>query len=233
MPDQEKIFLSVEEVVESLRLDFEQYPSQLNLLISLVPLVFGENTYLMREPNRPKLWLKTADKKNPFVVDESEVRDRLVSKLKKTPPSIDRLAEICARVFQVPVKPAIDDNLSWPKGVWIETGMEGFTCNQCGQCCRRLDYRDGCRLDDYRRWQEAGRSDILQWVGTVRKNGQVTACMIWMVPGTNRFADRCPWLKQGDRPDRYVCTIHDVRPSICRQYPGSRKHARMTGCRGV
>jgi Fe-S-cluster containining protein len=33
--------------------------------------------------------------------------------------------------------------------------------------------------------------------------------------------------------NRYRCTIHDIRPTICRQYPGSRKHARMTGCRGV
>ena len=31
---------------------------------------------------------------------------------------------------------------------------------------------------------------------------------------------------------RSVCTIQDVKPGICRQYPSSRKHAVMTGCPG-
>lgn len=49
----------------------------------------------------------------------------------------------------------------------------------------------------------------------------------------NRIAKTCPWLKRLPDRDRYACRIHDVRPSLCRQYPGTRKHARMTGCGGV
>ena len=117
--------------------------------------------------------------------------------------------------------------------VWVDTGMADFTCLRCGHCCRTLDYRDGCSVDDYRRWQALGREDILAWVGVVGQEGRIKAVRIWMEPGTNRYAEVCPWLGKTKDPKRFRCTIHEVRPMICRQYPGSRKHARMTGCRGV
>jgi len=233
MPDREKLFLSRDQALEAMVRDFGQYPSQVNLLVSLVPMVYGENAYLVRDSNSPQLWLKIPGRKKPFPVDEDQLVQRLIEHLTAAAPTDEQLARICRRVFQTPVTAAGKGNQTRTSGVWIETGMEGFTCLQCGRCCRQLDYRDGCSLEDYQRWREQRRDDILRWVGTVMKAGTVIACRIWMVPGTNRFADGCPWLKRGDRPNRYVCKIHDVRPSICRQYPGSRKHARMTGCLGV
>ena len=233
MPDHDKIFIEHDQAIRAIARDFEQYPFQLNLLTSLVPMVFGNHAYLMRDTRSNRLWLKLPERKKPFVVGESEIAQRLIRKLKAAPPTDEQLAKIGTLVFQAPVKVVAGDAKGARPGLCVDTGMDGFTCLQCGRCCRLLDYRDGCSLDDFRRWRNLGRSDILRWVGTVREAGQVVACRIWMVPGTNRFAEVCPWLKRGDRPDRFTCTIHDVRPTICREYPGSRKHARMTGCSGV
>ena len=233
MPDREKLFLTRDQVLEALGNDFAQYPSQLRLWSVLVPLICGDSAYLIREPDRPTVWLKMPERKKPLQLHADRVGEWIVRRLQEIHPPIEQLAEICARVFQTPVKAArATEDRSLP-GVWIDIGMAGFSCRRCGHCCRTLDYRDGCSVADYRRWQELGRTDILRWVGVVREKGKIAVCRIWMVPGTNRFADVCPWLKRADDPNRYICMIHDVRPAVCRQYPGSRKHARMTGCRGV
>jgi Fe-S-cluster containining protein len=42
----------------------------------------------------------------------------------------------------------------------------------------------------------------------------------------------CPWLTKIPTQNRWECQIHGVRPAVCRQYPGSRKHAEITGCPG-
>ncbi|MDZ7580378.1 MAG: hypothetical protein U5R30_07115 [Deltaproteobacteria bacterium] len=50
-------------------------------------------------------------------------------------------------------------------GIWLFTGMEAFTCRQCGQhCCRNLDYADQLTEADYDRWRALGRTDILEKV---------------------------------------------------------------------
>jgi Fe-S-cluster containining protein len=231
MRDREKLFLTRDQALEALGRDFMQYPAQMSLLSTLVPMICGDSAYLMRDAGRPTVWLKTPELKRPLQLHEERVGEWLVHRLKAVPPSIEQLAAICTRVFQTSVT-AVAQTAASPPGVRIHTGMDAFSCRMCGRCCRTLDYRDGCSLADYRRWVESGRTDILRWVGVVREKGRTVACRIWIVPGTNRFAVSCPWLKPADRPDRYVCSIHDVRPTICRQYPGTRKHARMTGCRG-
>jgi len=233
MPEREKIFLTLEEARDAIARDFQQYPDQLKLLASLVPLVFGDDAYLIQEPDHRKIWLKSSRLKKPVAQPVGRMGEFILQQLDRQPPSPEQMARICTRVFQSPATPARSKNGQFFQGVWVQTGMDAFFCLQCGRCCRKLAYRDGCSVADYRRWVELGRTDILAWVGTVKKDGAVAACRIWMVPGTNRYADVCPWLKRGDNPDRYFCTIHDVRPTICRQYPGTRKHARMTGCRAI
>jgi uncharacterized membrane protein YhaH (DUF805 family) len=59
-----------------------------------------------------------------------------------------------------------------------------------------------------------------------------TPLLFWVIPGTNEFAPSCPFLKRGGSPHQWICSIHDVKPDICRNYPVSRKHALMTGCPG-
>jgi Fe-S-cluster containining protein len=233
MPEREKLFLTLDEARDAIARDFSQYPDQLKLLASLVPLVLGDDAYLIQEHGNRRVWLKSSSLKKPVPLTADHLGKFILQQLDRQLPSPERMARICTRVFQTFVTPSSSRNDGFSPGLWIRTGMDDFACLQCGRCCRKLAYRDGCTVADCRRWVESGRTDILDWVGTVKQDGVVTACRIWMVPGTNRYAETCPWLKRGDNPNRYVCTIHDVRPTICRQYPGTRKHARMTGCRGV
>ena len=233
MKEKDRLFLTVNQAVEAVAKDFEQYPFQRRRVALLVPMVYGDSAYVTGGVKNGTIWLKTPDQKKPIPIDEKQIGRLLIQRLIKNPPTIEKLAEICSLVFQTPCSPACKGESPSVPGIWVTTGMEMFRCLQCGHCCRTLDYRDGCSVKDYQRWQKLGRTDILRWVGVVKESGKVTACRIWMVPGTNRFADACPWLKRGDRPKRFVCSIHDVRPVICRQYPGSRKHARLTGCCGV
>jgi Fe-S-cluster containining protein len=71
------------------------------------------------------------------------------------------------------------------------------------------------------------------WVGVFDKKDSEPVYRIWMKPGTREFADSCPFLIQSPaEKQHWICRIHDVKPEICRQYPVSRKHGIMTGCRG-
>jgi hypothetical protein len=233
MPAKERQFFTIDQAIDAIRIDFEQYPCQVNLFSTLWPMVFGDDAYVIRDPNRQTVWAKTPFAKKPYQVQADELGQQIIRHLKQDPVSPEHIARICTRVFQTVVVADRGPEKDASFGIWINTDMEGFVCTQCGRCCRMLNYHDGCSVADYQRWQDLGRTDILDWVGTIRQKGQVTACRIWMLPGTNRLAETCPWLKKSPDRDRYVCTIHDVRPTICRQYPGSRKHARMTGCGGV
>ena len=233
MPERETLFLTLDEAKDAIARDFFQYPEQLKLLASLVQPVFGDDAYLIQEQNRRFVWLKSSRLKKPTLLPVDQLGEFILKQLDRNLPLPEQMARICARVFQTPVTPARSKNDQSLPGLRIQTGMDDFVCFQCGRCCRNLAYKDGCTVSDYRHWSELGRTDILAWVGTVKQKGEVTACRIWIVPGTNRYADSCPWLKRGNNPNRYICTIHEVRPTICRQYPGTRKHARMTGCKGV
>ena len=233
MQEKDRFFLSTEEALAAVGLAFTQYPSQLNLISVIWPLVFGRESYVMRDSGRGTIWAKTSKRSKLISASEDSLKRLIVERLKQLPPPPQQLAKICSQVFGTRTVAGIKPIAQAPAGIWIDTDMADFRCIQCGRCCRKLNYRDGCSMDDYQRWQTLGRDDILAWVGTVSRDGRVIACRIWMEPGTNRYADVCPWLKQVDPSGRSMCTIHDVRPTVCRQYPGTRKHARMTGCQGV
>jgi len=233
MPDREKRFLAIEEALDAIRGAFAQYASQFNLLSVIWPMAFGDGAYVLRDVRRRSIWAKMSGNTKLVRSSEEDLKVRILDQLKQLPPDPDHLACICSRVFGMHATAGSGPQPDALPGIWIDTDMADFVCTQCGRCCRTLDYRDGCSVVDYQRWQDDGRTDILDWVGTIRQNGQVVACCIWVTPGTNVFAETCPWLTRSPDQNRYVCAIHEVRPTICRQYPGSRKHARMTGCRGV
>ena len=112
--------------------------------------------------------------------------------------------------------------------------QRGFVCRQCGQCCLNLgDAFTTCATDeDVRRWEAAGRYDILAWVDPIAVGGDQYVFDIWVSPRTGEDVNRCPWLRKVRGEDRYVCRIHDLKPDHCRRYPTSRRHAAETGCPG-
>jgi Fe-S-cluster containining protein len=233
MPERERLFFTIDQALSAVCHAFAQYPIRFNLLSVIWPTVFGDGAYVLQDGGNRSVWAKIPGAAKLIPSSEADLKQRITSQLKRCPPEPGGLARICSRVFGAPVVAGYGPEPDRSPGIWVETDMTGFACIQCGHCCRTLKFHDGCTLSDYHHWLDLKRTDILDWVGTVRHNGHITACRIWIIPGTNEYAQTCPWLATSPGRDHYICTIHDVRPTICRQYPGSRKHARMTGCRGI
>ena len=112
-------------------------------------------------------------------------------------------------------------------------GQRGFQCRQCGHCCLHLSgaFSTCATGADVRRWEEAGRDDILAWVDAIPL-GDERVYDIWINPKTGDDVSRCPWLRKARGADRYICRIHELKPDRCREYPKSREHADETGCPG-
>lgn len=231
MHEQHVIFLTREDAVRAIRMDLQQYESQTGLLCELFPVVMGENALAVADQDPQRVWIKQAARGPMRPVTADELADKLFSRMAAESDSLDRLAEFCAGVFQAPAAPGFD-RATRATGVWLETGMAGYVCRQCGRCCRTLDYHRECTADDYHRWQALGRDDILQWVRCIPGPDGTTAYRIWVAPGNEKPAPVCPFLRNENGAVRSFCSIHEVKPEICRQYPFTRKHALMTGCPG-
>jgi len=232
MPGQNAIFLTREEAVDAIRIDLQQYDPQTGLLCELVPVVMGARAVAVRDADHHRVWIKQSARGPMRLVSSAELADTLFSKLATAAASTERLADLCASVFKEPAVAGVDTE-THREGVWIETGMAGYRCRQCGRCCLTLDYHAQCTADDYKRWQADGRDDILQWVRCVPGKKNAPAYRIWVAPGTETPVSVCPFLKKEPGTDKRLCAIHAVKPDVCRQYPLTRKHARKTGCVGL
>lgn len=230
MPEPDADILTPDEAVAAIRRDFAQYPPQATLFSALVPMLLGDGATARRDPHDRGIWVHRKTEKAPRLENAAAVGEALCRALEILGNDLDLLARVCARVFRTRSAPETRGTEQYLR---IETGMENFSCHLCGRCCRNLDYRYECTPEDYARWQEKGRTDIMRWAAPIVKETDVVGYSIWVVPGTRQFSGTCPWLVRGDRPDRWVCGIHDIKPAICRQYPGTRKHALMTGCPGI
>jgi len=105
-------------------------------------------------------------------------------------------------------------------------------CRQCGYCCKNLKaHYLAVPEADVRRWKELGRDDILKWIVKIEVRGEVLDYDIWRDPNTGEDIDGCPWLNRDAESGRYFCAIHDVKPSVCREYPDSMERAFEDGCK--
>ena len=111
---------------------------------------------------------------------------------------------------------------------------KGFKCKQCGQCCLNLldAFQTSATDQDIKMWKDEGRDDILDWVDPIHIGSNQYVYDIWLSPVTGEDVKRCPWLRKLPNQDNYICRIHDVKPSHCRNYPKSRNHALKTNCKG-
>jgi Fe-S-cluster containining protein len=225
-----RIFLSHKEVLAAIRADFHQYGPQTALFLELFPLVFGQRAVISGSSRDERLWLAESGGKM-VQISPTDLGLRLCQELERTDPSLKVLAAVCRRVFRTAVQPGVSDRSNEP-GLWLFTGMEAFTCRQCGHCCRNLDYYDQLTEADCNRWQALGRSDILEKVRRFEREDNTVVYRMWERRSAANPGRICPWLNKIPTQNRWECRIHDVRPDICRQYPGSRKHAEMTGCPG-
>ena len=231
MVEKQSIFLTTEQALEAICNDFRQYEPQTMLFCEIIRLISDGKITARRETDKDGAWIARAGRQKMRWMNGTELVDYMCELLRNSNLSADSLAPICARVFQTRAYAEAEAE-SGRRGIRIETGMENFECNQCGQCCLSLDYQDQLKEKDVRRWQKLKRSDILEWVGVFKRNDEKKDYRIWMTPGTRQLAEKCPFLQKEPTENKWTCRIHDVKPGICRQYPVSRKHAIMTGCPG-
>ena len=81
-------------------------------------------------------------------------------------------------------------------------------------------------------WEDNLRDDILAWVDPVEIGNGKYIYDVWINPKTWDDVGRCPWLRKLPGKDKYICKIHDVKPTLCREYPITKRHAKRTGCKG-
>ena len=222
--------MTCQEAVAAIQADFRQYAPQTRLFIELFPLVFGSRSVISGTHRENHLWMVERGRKM-VRISPRDLGTRIGQELEQALPSVDVLAAICRRVFRTEVRPG-ECGRSKEPGLWVLTGMEDFQCRQCGHCCRNLDYYDQLTEQDVNCWQALGRMDILKNVRRIRRGDQTIVFRMWDKPVSGSPASPCLWLYKIPTQNRWVCRIHDVRPEVCRQYPGSRKHADMTGCPG-
>lgn len=230
MPEKDQIFLTPQEAAAAVRADFSQYGPQKPLFLNLCPLILDKGTLVVKDTRGEGVWISSAGRSRRWMT-YAQLGECLCAALENSSPSLDVLADVCRRVFRTAVYPGRSED-GKKDGLWIETGMEDFNCRQCGRCCQTLIFHTECTVQDYEYWQSIGRKDIMDRVSLIRRDGKIVSCQIWVEPGTREYVKGCPWLRKIPDRNRCECGIHDVRPAICRQYPGSRKHAEMTGCIG-
>lgn len=207
MPGYDRVFLTQDEALEAVRMDIEGYGPQ--------PELYGRMQALLSGAHAAGAGM-----------DKQVVLELLSGVCVQD----GRLARLCSLVFDAACRPGEDAD--GQPGLWIATGMEEFACTRCGRCCLALDFHRECTAEDVALWRELGRTDILAWVHEECDWAGESSYRIWKDPRTGFYAEACPWLRRipGDRA--FVCAIQDVKPEVCRSYPGLRKHALMTGCRG-
>jgi Fe-S-cluster containining protein len=194
-------------------------------------LILGKDRVISWGKEESGLYLMAPERLKPHRLPYDQLAGYLCAELTTARPSLHALSGVCRCVFHEKAYPFMNPE-GGCDGILLETGMERFRCRQCANCCRHLEYHGELTDADYRLWRLRGRKDILKHVRIIRKNGEIVAYRIWCDPATGNLMEGCPWLERLPEEKCYRCLIHDVRPGICRQYPGSRKHGRMTGCPG-
>ncbi len=231
--DKNAVFLTAEEAMNAIVIDFRQYEPQVMLFCSIIGLISADEIHFQRAPGKAGVWISRCGQTKMRWLEGADLIEYMCWAIGGTSWTIELLAAVCSRVFQGRAMPAVHP-ATGRQGLLIETHTENFTCRQCGRCCRTLDYHHDITAADVQRWKALGRDDILRWVDpiTAGNRNEPAGYRIWVVPGTHQLATSCPFLKKEPSADRWICDIHAVKPKICRHYPVSRKHAIMTGCPG-
>jgi Fe-S-cluster containining protein len=110
----------------------------------------------------------------------------------------------------------------------IEPGQQ--VCRQCGRCCERWGWGQEGIVEDLLPWLEQDRTDILQHVAISLSDGsrisgrdllteelaRIVRISYWQ-DTSGRMTRKCPFFGR-DTGGLSLCTIHDVRPRVCREF---------------
>jgi hypothetical protein len=162
----ESIFLTTEEAIDAITIDFRQYRPQILLFCSVIGLISANAIHFQRESGKEGVWINQRERTDMRWMEGAELVEYMCTAIRETPWSIEMLAVACRRVFQSRAAPVTDPDTGC-EGLEIETQMGSLECRQCGRCCRCLDYHHDVGAGDVELWRSLGRDDILQWVGVV------------------------------------------------------------------
>ncbi len=227
MSQEFQTFLTLDQAVDAVAADFGQYGTQPDLFRKIGSLIIGNDFKTGISNDVERAWLRQKSD-HPFEpVDDASLGFYLIYVLETSEKDALSMAQICSLVFQTPARPGVVEGKS---GVWIENHMNGFVCKRCGNCCHRLG--NTCVREDRQLWESLGRSDILSWVKEeMLRNGE-SLYRIWIDPQTGELAESCPFLARQSEKDTFFCTIQEVKPLVCQEFPFTKKHAHHTGCIG-
>lgn len=94
-----------------------------------------------------------------------------------------------------------------------------FECNQCGRCCKEITIN--ISQSDILRWKEENRKDILREVSWLNNYPRKNTGGFYIIKTTYNPKQSCPFYK-GD-----ICSIHDIKPKACRDYPFSQSQGEV------
>ena len=231
MNKKETIFLSPRQALDAVCMDFRRYEPQAMLFSEILRVISNGNAVIKQDREKEGRWVAAGPGSKMVWLDGPALSECVCRALNEQKLELDVIVSVCARVFQTRAFLGKDPD-SGQAGIHIETGMEGFSCRQCGNCCKFLDYHDALTAADMKLWERMGRNDILDYVRGGHKHIGEPRYRIWVDPETGKIVDQCPFLKNLPDENHWICRIHDVKPRICREYPVSRKHGIMTGCPG-
>jgi Fe-S-cluster containining protein len=107
----------------------------------------------------------------------------------------------------------------------------GSPCTNCGKCCTNSSFMGSLSATeaDVRRWRREGRDDILRFAAVLGPGGASLPgggfADLWIDQQTGNERERCPFVRKVRGTKRYLCTIYETRPQVCRDYtawaPGS------------
>ena len=69
--------------------------------------------------------------------------------------------------------------------------------------------------EDVKRWQREGRQDILRFAFVMGEPSDPWADL-WI--DGDRERERCPFVRKVRGSNRYLCSIYETRPQVCRDY---------------
>ena len=231
MSVKETIFLTLQQALEAVCIDFRRYEPQVMLFSEVLRVISAGNAVIKQDSKKGGRWVAAEPGSKMVWMDGAALSEYVCRTLHEKDYEPEVMVAVCARVFQARAFPGTDPE-SGRAGIHIETNMERFSCRQCGNCCIFLDYHDALTPADVKQWERIGRQDILDWVGVSRTSNGKPIYRIWVEAATGKRVRQCPFLEHLPAQNRWICRIHDVKPRICREYPVSRKHGLMTGCPG-
>jgi len=113
---------------------------------------------------------------------------------------------------------------------WNEPESQSDDCDQCGLCCRIFGNSITPTVMNLYCWIEQGRTDILRYFSAAKEDGVWVNCAVLLKedlgdiilmemrdPETGEYLSVCPFLRRVRR-EKYICSIHPVKPDMCRNY---------------